>query len=765
MMGGGGDDDDDAYNFDMGGGDAFGGFGQSDSFEDKPRRPARKPAPERPSGGRVTQPTPLASDVGTKTFREASASDVLAKAQAMLDRTGTGSGQKARPPKPPPRSRSSRSPSMDADGIMANLSSSEDGSPKKASLRRLDTQSFDPDDSFADDVEDDNDETVRPRPATSPVDHPNAQILNTNVARQSAYGVVRDASDLVHEEVPEEDGLIEEVPNPPLTATAKAQFTSSIHGNVRSITDLPSRLGAPPTRSQESFDFGAHLESPRNAPAAAPAHSPQKIGKTRLRKPRRQVSFDAAHVSNDDAVRLRASDENEEPLEESVDEASERSPALSGRPFASNDSEEFLRESLDDETYSEEFPETSSWASPRASAGPPLSPRVEGPPASLAMPPPVQAPRAAPYVPPAPATLVIVADDLPCGVDFTVRLDKVPLLDLDGSVTRLVEEDIARALGVPRRVVAVASARESLAGPQSSVLECRINVKDGASARRLGEVLVKAPPILLRRDAPDFSSCRYLDRVRVRDDPRPGSVPTAYPFGEATKIRGPASGAQPVRLLVYDEGEDENEDVDEAQGALQLVRTREVATQFGGNDASIQTAYVPTAMRNAAPAYAAAATTPDAALHELGGAGLFDAPPPPLPYAFAPYGYPQYGVAPVPPPMVREARAEFDQMLNDQRKLHDMLAQVRTELKKAHADVMAAVPTPALGTAALLEGQPRPPDLPVWKAFMDVDPALTEREARDLAFEEVKGKGASSMGDVGTGPAGATAETAGGPRE
>ena len=49
-----------------------------------------------------------------------------------------------------------------------------------------------------------------------------------------------------------------------------------------------------------------------------------------------------------------------------------------------------------------------------------------------------------------------------------------------------------------------------------------------------------------------------------------------------------------MRLLVYDEDEDEDVDVDEAEGALHLVRTREVATQFCGNDASIQTAYVPT---------------------------------------------------------------------------------------------------------------------------------------------------------------------------
>ena len=138
---------------------------------------------------------------------------------------------------------------MDADGIMANLSSSEDGSPKKktTTLRRLDTQSFDPDSSFA---EDEADVDLQPQQATSPVNDDDENILNSEIARQSVYGQVRDASALVQEEEVSEDEVAEEEEeeNPPLTETAKAQFTSSIHGNVRSITDLPSRLGAPPTR-------------------------------------------------------------------------------------------------------------------------------------------------------------------------------------------------------------------------------------------------------------------------------------------------------------------------------------------------------------------------------------------------------------------------------------------------------------------------------------------------------------------------------------
>ena len=768
-LGGGGDDEGDPYNFDMGGGDDFGGFGQSDSFDDAPKRPSKKAPPKRPTskGGRSLGPKPISSDVGTKTFKKASASDVLAKAQAMLSKAPTGSGQKEKKKE----TRRSRSPSMDADGIMANLSSSEDGSPKKktTTLRRLDTQSFDPDSSFAED--EDNEVDLQPQQATSPVNDDDENILNNEIARQSVYGQVRDASALVQEEEVSEDEVAseqEEEENPPLTETAKAQFTSSIHGNVRSITDLPSRLGAPPTRDSSQFEFGAEvLQSPR-APAAAPSQSPQKLP-PKMPKPkmRRQVSFDAAHASRDDAVQMRESNE-EEPLDESVaDESLERSPALSGRPFASDNSGEFLRESIDDETYSEEFHEgtMSRTASPRAPAGPPLVPPVQqGPPASVVAPPiPAVAPAPAPPPPPPqPQKPVIVADDLPCGVDFTLRLDKVPLSSLDGSVTRLVEEDVSRALGIPRRVVQVTSVRESLAGPQASVLECRIQVKDGASARRLGEVLTRAPPILLEREAPDFSSCRYLDRVRVRDDPSPKAMPTAYPFGEATKIRGPASGPQPVRLLVYDEDEDEDVDVDEAEGALHLVRTREVATQFCGNDASIQTAYVPTTMGAAHPAFKAVTEATDAALDSLDPSLLNQPPPPPqMPF----YGYPPQPYMMMPPPQVspvamKEARADFDRMLRDQQKLHDMLASVRQDLEKAHADVMNAVPQASMPPAAASIKQTRPPDLPYWKAYMDVDPSLSEQEARELAFNDVKGKTT-----LGTGPVGAEEAKAGGPRE
>ena len=87
--------------------------------------------------------------------------------------------------------------------------------------------------------------------------------------------------------------------------------------------------------------------------------------------------------------------------------------------------------------------------------------------------------------------------------------------------------------------------REWLAGPQAAVLECRIQVKDGASAR-LGEVLTRAA-ILLRRSAGLFV-LRSLDRVRV------GTTVTesdahGHPFSEATKIRGPASGPQPTGYL------------------------------------------------------------------------------------------------------------------------------------------------------------------------------------------------------------------------
>ena len=131
------------------------------------------------------------------------------------------------------------------------------------------------------------------------------------------------------------------------------------------------------------------------------------------------------------------------------------------------------------------------------------------------------------------------------------------------------------------------------------------------------------------------------------------------------------------------------------------------------------------------------------------------------------YGYPPYGNMMMPPPQVsptvmKEARADFDRMLRDQQKLHDMLASVRKDLEKAHADVMNAVPQASMPPAASVIKEPRPPDLPYWKAYMDVDPALTEQEARELAFNDVKGK---SMEAVGTGPIGAEEAKAGGPRE
>ena len=286
------------------------------------------------------------------------------------------------------------------------------------------------------------------------------------------------ASPVQEEEVSEDEVAGTEEENPPLTETAKAQFTSSIHGNVRSITDLPSRLGAPPTRDSSQFEFGAEvLQSPR-APAAAPSQSPQKLPPRQPKpKMRRQVSFDAAHASRDDAVQMRESNE-EEPLDESVaDESLERSPALSGRPFAYTTTPASSSASIDDER-SEEFHEgtMSRTASPRAPAGPPVASRAGSACVGRGAADSRRRAGAAPP-PPQPQKPTIVADDLPCGVDFTLRLDKVPV-KLRWLVTRLVEEDVSRALGIPRRVVQVTSVRG--AGRAAGVvLECRIQVKDG----------------------------------------------------------------------------------------------------------------------------------------------------------------------------------------------------------------------------------------------------------------------------------------------
>ena len=174
-------------------------------------------------------------------------------------------------------------------------------------------------------------------------------------------------------------------------------------------------------------------------------------------------------------------------------------------------------------------------------------------------------------------------------------------------------------------------------------------------------------------------------------------------------------------------------------------------------------------MGAAHPAFKAMTRATDAAIDSLDPASFLEQPPPPpqqMPY-MAPYGYPPQPYMMMPPPQVspavmKEARADFDRMLRDQQKLHDMLASVRQDLKKAHADVMNAVPQTAMPPAASVIKEPRPPDLPYWKAYMDVDPSLSEQEARELAFNDVRGK---SMEDVGTGPVGAEEAKAGGPRE
>ena len=90
-------------------------------------------------------------------------------------------------------------------------------------------------------------------------------------------------------------------------------------------------------------------------------------------------------------------------------------------------------------------------------------------------------------------------------------------------------------------------------------------------------------------------------------------------------------------------------DVDEAEGALHLVRTREVATQFCGNDASIQTAYVPTTMGAAHPAFKAMTEATDAAMNSLDPASFLEQPPPPPPQPYM-YGYPPQPYMMMPPP-------------------------------------------------------------------------------------------------------------------
>ena len=171
---------------------------------------------------------------------------------------------------------------------------------------------------------------------------------------------------------------------------------------------------------------------------------------------------------------------------------------------------------------------------------------------------------------------------------------------------------------------------------------------------------------------------------------------------------------------------------------------------------------VPETMGAAHPAFKAVKAVTeatDAALDSLSPSFL-EQPPPPPPQPYM-YGYPPQPYMMMPPPQVsptvmKEARADFDRMLRDQQKLHDMLASVRQDLEKAHADVMNAVPQASMPPAASVIKEPRPPDLPYWKAYMDVDPSLSEAEARELAFNDVSGK---------SGPVGAEEAKAGGPRE
>ena len=84
-LGGGGDDEGDPYNFDMGGGDDFGGFGQSDSFDDAPKRPAKKAPPKAKKSGGAAKP-------------------------AQAKKTTSGAGAAATDAGASPEPRSSRSP-------------------------------------------------------------------------------------------------------------------------------------------------------------------------------------------------------------------------------------------------------------------------------------------------------------------------------------------------------------------------------------------------------------------------------------------------------------------------------------------------------------------------------------------------------------------------------------------------------------------------------------------------------------------------------
>ena len=107
-------------------------------------------------------------------------------------------------------------------------------------------------------------------------------------------------------------------------------------------------------------------------------------------------------------------------------------------------------------------------------------------------------------------------------------------------------------------------------------------------------------------------------------------------------------------------------------------------------------------------------------------------------------------------------------MFEEQQQLHRELEELRASLEVARDPRFAFSPTMDMApfAAPASSGDRRPETMPFWKAYMTADPSLTEAEARQLAFDDVRGKrgaaaplvdpvapGGGAMEEKGVGPA------------
>ncbi|KAK7238901.1 hypothetical protein SO694_00026121 [Aureococcus anophagefferens] len=828
------DDDEDPYNFDLAGDDDL-GYGDDDSasmsYSPARRAPAARPAPESKKApvGRGARPASTAE--APAKGGGSSASDILAKASAMLSKkpASYGGGRRA------------AEKESTVDDILAGLSSDGDeseasrprgltrqtstlgrGAAPRAGSRSFDLGSLGGSDSNDQSQSFDQGSLDKPRPTISPSPEADRRRLRDEtrigrglgdmpklgLARKSVYGDVRTASGLGApdparspdpEPAAREGGTRwRELEDAPLTATTKGDLSSSRRGTVRSINDLndaraEERAGAPPTRDSEStFDFGgrgdgvddeddddlagdlggggaleaaaerALLRSPEGFGAASalprravensspprgkPAERPGKPGAAR-----RTVSFDGDGALSSDAAPLHSSGGSPGgALEESLaedDSDGDRTVGQRDAAGSSDSGENYEGESVADdddaapnapnvrsfsdlaavaapessdgdddaEEYSDEFGnESPASRSPRSGPGrrtaPPLGPPAAAgpPPARLATPPSSVAARAtagavvrsfddlarcrgpqrgphglrgqrAAATPPAAAAAKTRRVRSHAGhVFFTVRLGLLAIEHLDGTARDVFVADVAAALGVSRRA-STSSARESLAG-DGSVLEARVAVRGGADARALGAAI-----------------------ARVRGDD--GEVHFDFAEGAAPRAATADAGAPRARVTTHDAATgDADEDEPAPGGELAGCAVPRAADR--GRRLSAQLFSLADQHLAELHAERAAGTTalnaPDAAL-----------------------------------PQMLAAQADLSRQLEG---LRAKLAESRATYDAARARPPSTEAHHTLAATQEYIDTHRPAPLPYWKAYMSVDASLTEEEARQLAFDDVKHK-------------------------